>query len=161
MIRSQQEVGEVHHEKSEVGGIVLGRGEQEIGETVDCDAIAFLGPGEGEIVAAQSRFDMGERDHFISMEMASMGMELMAELGAAPVTEQERIGVGPAELAREQRDGGDTRVIDRTAHDPWLVAFELLQPLNLLDLTGVWPTRAGASMALNTGPGPRRPGPRP
>ncbi|HBL28799.1 MAG TPA: hypothetical protein DD490_18345 [Acidobacteria bacterium] len=49
----------------------------------------------------------------------------------------------------------DTRVIDRTAHDPWLVAFELLQPLNLLDLTGVWPTRAGASMALNTGPRPR------
>ena len=28
------------------------------------------------------RFDMGERDHFISMEMASIGMEMMAEWGA-------------------------------------------------------------------------------
>jgi selenocysteine lyase/cysteine desulfurase len=27
------------------------------------------------------RFDMGERDHFISMEMASIGMEMMAEWG--------------------------------------------------------------------------------
>ena len=29
------------------------------------------------------RFDMGERDHFISMEMASIGMEMVAEWGAA------------------------------------------------------------------------------
>src|ERR1700736_4449597 len=29
------------------------------------------------------RFDMGERDHFISMEMASIGMEMMAEWGAS------------------------------------------------------------------------------
>jgi selenocysteine lyase/cysteine desulfurase len=31
------------------------------------------------------RFDMGERDHFISMEMASIGMEMMAEWGAAAI----------------------------------------------------------------------------
>lgn len=31
------------------------------------------------------RFDMGERDHFISMEMASIGMEMLAEWGAAAV----------------------------------------------------------------------------
>src|SRR3954447_14977549 len=31
------------------------------------------------------RFDMGERDHFISMEMAAIGMELMARWGAAAV----------------------------------------------------------------------------
>lgn len=31
------------------------------------------------------RFDMGERDHFISMEMASMGMELLHELGPGAV----------------------------------------------------------------------------
>jgi hypothetical protein len=49
----------------------------------------------------------------------------------------------------------DTRVIDRAARDPWLVGFELIQPLVLLDLSGVWPTRAGASMALSTGPRPR------
>jgi selenocysteine lyase/cysteine desulfurase len=34
------------------------------------------------------RYDMGERDHFISMEMASIGMELMAAWGAGPVVER-------------------------------------------------------------------------
>ena len=31
------------------------------------------------------RYDMGERDHFISMEMAAIGMEMMASWGAAAV----------------------------------------------------------------------------
>src|SRR5262249_22820212 len=31
------------------------------------------------------RYDMGERDHFISMEMAAIGMEMMAGWGNAPV----------------------------------------------------------------------------
>jgi selenocysteine lyase/cysteine desulfurase len=34
------------------------------------------------------RYDMGERDHFISMEMAAMGMELLAAWGAAAVVER-------------------------------------------------------------------------
>jgi selenocysteine lyase/cysteine desulfurase len=34
------------------------------------------------------RFDMGERDHFISMEMASIGMEMMAEWGASAVVQR-------------------------------------------------------------------------
>jgi selenocysteine lyase/cysteine desulfurase len=45
------------------------------------------------------RFDMGERDHFISMEMASIGMEMMADWGAAAVAHRllmltERIAEG-------------------------------------------------------------------
>jgi selenocysteine lyase/cysteine desulfurase len=36
-------------------------------------------------VANARRFDMGERDHFISMEMAAIGMEMMAEWGASAV----------------------------------------------------------------------------
>jgi selenocysteine lyase/cysteine desulfurase len=45
------------------------------------------------------RFDMGERDHFISMEMASIGMEMMAEWGAVAVVQRllmltERIAQG-------------------------------------------------------------------
>jgi selenocysteine lyase/cysteine desulfurase len=45
------------------------------------------------------RFDMGERDHFISMEMASIGMEMMAAWGAPAVVERlamltERIAAG-------------------------------------------------------------------
>lgn len=34
------------------------------------------------------RYDMGERDHFISMEMASIGMELLAAWGAGAVVER-------------------------------------------------------------------------
>src|SRR5882757_4769140 len=45
------------------------------------------------------RFDMGERDHFISMEMAAIGMEMMAEWGAAAIAQRlsmltERIAEG-------------------------------------------------------------------
>jgi hypothetical protein len=46
----------------------------------------------------------------------------------------------------------DTRVVDRQRNDPWLVAFRIETPLDLLDLTGTWPTQAGASMAINSGP---------
>jgi selenocysteine lyase/cysteine desulfurase len=50
------------------------------------------------------RFDMGERDHFISMEMASIGMEMMAEWGASSIVERllmltTRIASGVRELA--------------------------------------------------------------
>jgi selenocysteine lyase/cysteine desulfurase len=45
------------------------------------------------------RFDMGERDHFISMEMASIGMEMMADWSAPAIVERltmltERIAQG-------------------------------------------------------------------
>lgn len=45
-----------------------------------------------------------------------------------------------------------TRVINRWHKEPWLVAFEAEKPLHLLDLTGSFATRAGASMGLMTGP---------
>lgn len=44
-----------------------------------------------------------------------------------------------------------TRVIDRHADSPALAAFVLTRDLRLLDLTGAWPTRAGASMAVHSG----------
>ena len=34
------------------------------------------------------RYDMGERDHFISMEMAAIGMEMMASWGAEAVAQR-------------------------------------------------------------------------
>ncbi len=43
------------------------------------------------------RFDMGERDHFISLEMAAIGMEMMAGWGPAAVTE--RLAMLTARLA--------------------------------------------------------------
>lgn len=56
---------------------------------------------------------------------------------------------GPTSLAEVFQE---TRVIDRRAQSPWLVAFALTRPVALLDMTRTWPTRAGASMALTTGP---------
>lgn len=45
----------------------------------------------------------------------------------------------------------DTRVIDRIARSPWLVSYALADDLDLLDLAGSYPTRAGASMLINCG----------
>jgi selenocysteine lyase/cysteine desulfurase len=39
-------------------------------------------------VGGGRRFDMGERDHFISMEMASIGMEMMAQWGSEAIVER-------------------------------------------------------------------------
>jgi hypothetical protein len=46
----------------------------------------------------------------------------------------------------------DTRTIERARNDPWLVGFELAREVRLLDLTGSWARRAGASLAINFGP---------
>jgi hypothetical protein len=48
-----------------------------------------------------------------------------------------------------------SRVVDRFAGDRFLAAFRLTRSIRLLDLTGDWPTRAGASQALASGPRPR------
>jgi len=45
-----------------------------------------------------------------------------------------------------------TRVIDRVADDRCLTAFRTRRAVRLLDLTGDWPTRAGASQAIASGP---------
>ena len=77
--------------------------------------------------------------------------------GQVGPTEQTRAiqylaGDGIAPLAEVFQD---TRVIDRAARSPWLVAHELAADLELLDLTGTYPTRAGASMLINCGARPR------
>jgi selenocysteine lyase/cysteine desulfurase len=60
-----------------------------------------------EFVAGARRFDMGERDHFISLEMASIGMEMMAEWGCEAVAARLR-GL-TQRLADALRDGGVLR----------------------------------------------------
>lgn len=73
---------------------------------------------------------------------------------AAAATEQDRsvlyaatdASTGLAEVFQH------TRRIDRVRDAPWLVIFALRKPLLLLDLSGSYPTRCGASMAINTGP---------
>jgi len=44
----------------------------------------------------------------------------------------------------------DTRTIDRFDRDPWLVSFRLQDDIELLDLTGLWPVRAKATMAIGS-----------
>jgi selenocysteine lyase/cysteine desulfurase len=65
-----------------------------------------------EFVAGARRFDMGERDHFISLEMASIGIEMMTAWGSAAVVEW--LAMLTARLADGLRDANvvipDTRV---------------------------------------------------
>jgi len=49
----------------------------------------------------------------------------------------------------------DSRVVDRAAADRCVAGFRLTRSVRLLDLTSDWPTRAGASQALASGPRPR------
>jgi hypothetical protein len=44
-----------------------------------------------------------------------------------------------------------TRRIDRAFQSPWLSVFESAQPLRVLDLTGDFATRMGASTAIHSG----------
>lgn len=49
----------------------------------------------------------------------------------------------------------DARLVDTRRDAPWLACFALREDVALLDLTGKWPTRAGASSNVNSGPRPR------
>lgn len=44
-----------------------------------------------------------------------------------------------------------TRVVDRAAKGAYLAGWQPVRPLRLLDLSGTWPIRAGASYAINSG----------
>ncbi|BDU76507.1 RES family NAD+ phosphorylase [Mesoterricola sediminis] len=46
----------------------------------------------------------------------------------------------------------ETRIVDRSFNNPCLASFETIRDLRLLDLTGTWPTKAGASAAIASGP---------
>ena len=61
-------------------------------------------------VANARRFDMGERDHFISMEMASIGMEMMAEWGTTAITE--RLAMLTGRIEDSLRELMDVRIPD-------------------------------------------------
>ena len=47
------------------------------------------------------------------------------------------------------------RLVDTRRSDPQLAAFSLVDEVPLLSLRGRWPTRAGASANINSGPRPR------
>jgi selenocysteine lyase/cysteine desulfurase len=71
-------------------------------------------------VTGARRFDMGERDHFISMEMAAIGMEMMAEWGTDAVAERltmlnERIAEG--------LNGSKVRLMDGRFRSPHILSL--------------------------------------
>ena len=71
-------------------------------------------------VPGARRFDMGERDHFISMEMAAIGMEMMAEWGADAVAE--RLSMLTARIA-EGLNGGKVRLMEARFRAPHILSL--------------------------------------
>jgi selenocysteine lyase/cysteine desulfurase len=67
------------------------------------------------------RYDMGERDHFISMEMAAIGMEMMASWGAQAVAQR------LAALTRRIADGlagvNSVQVLDERFRAPHILSL--------------------------------------
>jgi selenocysteine lyase/cysteine desulfurase len=74
-----------------------------------------------EFVTGARRFDMGERDHFISLEMASVGMEMMAEWGCDAV--QQRLRMLTGRLAGELRNEAVT-LPDASVRAPHIVSLQ-------------------------------------
>jgi selenocysteine lyase/cysteine desulfurase len=66
------------------------------------------------------RFDMGERDHFISLEMAAIGMELMAEWGSAAIVARLKMLTG--RIADGLQNTG-VRVPDARVRAPHLLSL--------------------------------------
>jgi len=71
-------------------------------------------------VAGARRFDMGERDHFISLEMASIGMEMLAAWGCDAVAARLRLLTG--RLADGLRNCGAT-VPDAAVRAPHILSL--------------------------------------
>lgn len=70
--------------------------------------------------AGARRFDMGERDHFISLEMAAIGMEMVAKWGSAAIVE--RLGMLTGRLAEGLRNSGAT-MLDEDLRAPHILSL--------------------------------------
>jgi selenocysteine lyase/cysteine desulfurase len=66
------------------------------------------------------RYDMGERDHFVSMEMAAIGMEMMAGWGNEPIVA--RLSMLTDRLADGLANSG-VQVIDRKLRAPHVLSL--------------------------------------
>ena len=85
-----------------------------------------------EYVPDARRFDMGERDFFISLEMASIGMEMMADWGADAI--KQRLAMLTERIATGVRDLG-IRVPEPHLRAPHILslAFEGKMPAGLVE----------------------------
>ena len=76
-------------------------------------------------VSGARRFDMGERDHFISMEMAAIGMEMMAAWGASAI--EQRLSMLTERIAEGVRGTG-VRVAERRLRAPHILSLGFAGP---------------------------------
>lgn len=85
-----------------------------------------------DYVADARRFDMGERDFFISLEMASIGMEMMADWGADAI--KQRLAMLTERIATAVRDIG-IRVAETHLRSPHILslAFPGGMPAGLIE----------------------------
>lgn len=97
------------------------------------DEFRFWGPGLGRfdphLPDASGRPCTGSRGIFYAASSVSPGA----------------LSVCLAEVFQE------TRIIDTSDRQPWFVVFKTVRDITLLDLRHLWPTRAGASSAINSG----------
>jgi hypothetical protein len=93
-------------------------------------ALRYFGP-------TNARFDHHQPDEDGEGQMQERGVAYYAPLAITCLAE---VFQGPP------------RLINRERGKPWLVAFPLQSPVSLIDLTGKFALRAGASMKLMTGP---------
>lgn len=97
------------------------------------DEFRFWGPG-------QSRYDPHLPNAAGRPTLCPRGV-----LYAAGAASPGALAVCLAEVFQE------TRIIDTTDRAPWFVVFKTVRDMSLLDMRGLWPTRAGASAAINSG----------
>jgi hypothetical protein len=97
------------------------------------DEFRFWGPG-------QARFDHHLLDAAGKPTLGPRGIFYAAGAGGPGA-----LAVCLAEVFQE------TRIIDPLDRAPWFVVFRTARALDLLDLRGLWPTRAGASAAISSG----------
>ena len=115
--------------KRHQGGIPL---EQTAGGRRDVRAENAVYFADLDYVPDARRFDMGERDHFISLEMAAIGMEMMAEWGTAAIAE--RLALLTDRIAADVRGLG-VGVPERQMRAPHILclSFEGGMPTGLIE----------------------------
>jgi selenocysteine lyase/cysteine desulfurase len=70
-------------------------------------------------VSGARRFDMGERDHFVSLEMASIGMEMMAQWGSDAIVA--RLAMLTSRIAEGLGDRG-VKLLDAALRAPHILS---------------------------------------
>ncbi len=97
---------------------------------IDSEAAPYM--RDTTYVPNARRFDMGERDHFVTLEMAAIGMEMMADWGAEAITA--RLRMLTARLAEASRDFA-VKVSDEAVRAPHILSlsFPIGMPSSLIE----------------------------